>query len=63
MFQSKKPKSLRGVRQARKFRLHTDASQDTQCSRALNTLLPCVIAKRAIHYGPVMDGQSFWQNQ
>ena len=49
MFQSKKPKSLRGVRHARKFRLRTDSSRDTQCSHALNTQLPRVIAKRAIH--------------
>ena len=42
MFQSKKPKSLRGVRHARKFRLRTDALRDTQCSRAL-TRLPSLI--------------------
>ena len=40
MFRSKKPNSSRGVRHARKFRLRTDASRDTQCSRALNTQLP-----------------------
>ena len=59
MFQSKKPKSLRSVRHASTFRLRTDASRDTRCSRAFNTQLPPVIAKRAIHYGPVMDGRSF----
>ena len=37
MFQSKKPNSSRGTR---KFRLRTDASRDTQCSRTLNTQLP-----------------------
>ena len=63
MFQSNKPKSLRGVRHAHKFHLRTDASRDTQCSRALNTQLPCVIDERAIHHGLVMDGQSFGQNQ
>ena len=63
MFQSKKPKSLRGVHHALKFHLRTDASRNTWCSRALNTQLPRIIAKRAILYGPVMDGQSFWQNQ
>ena len=63
MFQSKKPKSLRGVRHAREFRLRTVASRDTWCSRVLNTQLPRVIAKSAIHYDPVMDGWSFWQNQ
>ena len=52
MFQSKKPKSLRGVRHVRKFRLCTDASRDTQCSRALDTQQRRVIAKRAIHYSP-----------
>ena len=46
MFQSKKPNSSRDVRHARKFRLHTDASRDTWCSRALNTQLPRVIAAR-----------------
>ena len=50
MFQSKKPNSSRGVRHARKFRLRTDASRDTRCSRALNTQLPRVIAERAIHH-------------
>ena len=63
MFQSKKPKSFRGVRHTCKFRLRTDASRDTRCSRALNTQLSCAIAERAICYGPVMDGWSFWQNQ
>ena len=50
MFQSIKPKSLRGVRHARKFCLHTDASRNTPCSHTLNMQLPCVIAERAIHY-------------
>ena len=59
MFQSKKPKLSRGVRHKRKFRLRTDALHDMQCSRALNTQLPSVIAERAIHHGPVMDGRSF----
>ena len=63
MFQSKKPNSLRGVRHARKFRLRTDASRDTQCSRTLNTQLPCVIAESAIHHVIVMDGRSFGQSQ
>ena len=40
MFQSKKPKSSRGVRHASKFRLRTDGSRDTRCSHALNTQLP-----------------------
>ena len=48
MFQSKKPKSSCGVRHTRKFRLRTDESRDTHSSRALNTQLPRVIAKRAI---------------
>ena len=63
MFQSKKPNSLRGVRRARKFRLRTDASRDTRCSRALNTQLHRVIAERAIHHVIVMDGRSFGQSQ
>ena len=63
MFQTKKPESSRGVRHARKFRLRTDASRDTRCSRALNTQLSCVIAERTIHHGPVLDGHSFDQNQ
>ena len=50
MFQSKKPNSSRGVRHARKFRLRTDASRDTRCSRALNTQLPRVITERDIHH-------------
>ena len=62
-FNPRNQKSLRGVRHACKFRLRTDASRDTWCSRALGTQVPRVIAKRAIHYGPIMDGQSFWQNQ
>ena len=63
MFQSKIPKSVCGVCHVRKFCLRTDLSHDTWCSPALNTQLPCVIAERAIHHGPVMDGRSFWQNQ
>ena len=63
MFQSKKPKSLRGVCHARKFCLRTDASHDTRCSHTLDTQLPHVIAERAIHHGVVMDGRSFSQNQ
>ena len=63
MFQSKKPNSSRGVRHARKFHLRIDASRDTQCSRALNTQLPRVIAERAIHHVIVMDGRSFGQSQ
>ena len=63
MFQSKNPNSSRGVRHARKFRLRTDASRDTQCSRALNIQLPQVIAERAIHHVIVMDGRSFGQSQ
>ena len=59
MFQSKKPKSLRSVRHARKFRLCTDASDDTRCSCVLSTQLPRVIAVRSIHHGPVMDGAEF----
>ena len=43
--------------------LHTDASHDTRCSRALNTQLPRVIAERAIHHIIVMDGWSFGQRQ
>ena len=57
MFESKKPKSSRGVRHARKFRLRIDASRDTCCSRTLNTQLPLVITERTIHQGLVMDGQ------
>ena len=63
MFQSKKPNSSRGVRHARKFRLHTDVSLDTLCSRALNTQLLRVIAERTIHHVIVMDGWSFGQSQ
>ena len=63
MFQSKKPNSSRDVRHARKFRLCTDASRDTQCLRALNTQLPRVIAERTIHHVMVMDGRSFGQSQ
>ena len=63
MFQSKKPNSSRGVRHARKFRLRTDASRDTRCSRALNTQLPCVNPGRAIHHIIVMDGRRFGQSQ
>ena len=43
MFQSKTPKSSRGVRHTRKFRLRTDALRDTRCTRAFNTQLPRVI--------------------
>ena len=63
MFQSKIPKSSHGVRHARKFRLRTDASRYTQCSRALDMQLPRVIAECAIHHGLVMDGLSFAQKQ
>ena len=63
MFQSNKPKSTRGVRHGRKFHLHTDALRDTRGSRALNTQLPRVIAKRANNQGLVMDRQSFGQSQ
>ena len=63
MFQSKKAKSLCGVRHTRKFCLRTDASGDSRSSRALNTQQPHVIAERAIYYGLVMDGRSFGQNQ
>ena len=63
MSQSKKPNSSRGVRHARKFRLRTDASGDTRCSRALNTQIPRVITERAIHHVIVMDGRSFGQSQ
>ena len=59
MFQSEKPKASRGVRHARKFRLRTDASRDTRCSRSLDTQLLRVITKRAIHHGLVMDGRGF----
>ena len=63
MFQSKKPKLSCGVHHTHKFRLHRDALCDTQCSRMLNTQLPCVITKRAIHHGLAMDGRSFGQSQ
>ena len=63
MFQSKILKSSRGVCHERKFRLPTDASRDTRCSRTLKMQLPRVIAERAIHHGLVMDGRSFGQNQ
>ena len=63
MFQSKKPESSCGIRHVRKFRLRTDASRDTRCSRALNMQLPCIIAESTIHHGLVMDGRSFDQNQ
>ena len=49
MFQSKKPNS---------FRLRTDASRDTRCSRPLNTQLPRLIAERAIQYVIAMDGRT-----
>ena len=54
MFQSRKPKSSRGVRHACKIRLLSDVSRDTTCLRELNTQLPRVIAGRAIHYGLVI---------
>ena len=63
MFQSKKPKSSRGVRHARKFRLRTDALRDTRFSRVLNTQLPSIIAERANYHDVVMDGRSFGQDQ
>ena len=63
MFQSKKPKSLRGIHHVREFHLHTNASLKKQCSRSLSTQLPCVIAECNIHHGLVMDGWSFDQNQ
>ena len=63
MFQSKKPKSSCDVRHACKFCLRTDASRYTQCARALNTQLPRVNAKRAIHNGLLMDGRGFGHNQ
>ena len=66
MFQSKKPNSSRGIRHVRKFRLRTDASRDTRCSRTLNTQLLSIIAERAIQHvimGIVMDGWSFDQSQ
>ena len=63
MFQSKKPKSSRNIHHARKFRVRTDASHDTQRSRELSTQLPHVIAERTIHHSLVVDGRSFSQNQ
>ena len=63
MFQPKKPNSSCGIHHVRKFRLRTDVSRDTGCSHALNTLLPRVIAERAIHHIIVMDGQSFGQRK
>ena len=63
MFQTKKPKSLHGVRYTRKFHLRTKVLRDTRRSCALNTQLPHVIPARGIHHGPVMDRRSFWQNQ
>ena len=50
MFQSKIPKSLRGVHHARKFHLCTDASHDMRCSHTLNMQLPHVIAEHGIHH-------------
>ena len=61
MFQSKKPKSSHGVHLTRKFRLCMDASCDMQSSHALNTQLPRIIAKRAIHHGVVMNGRRSFQ--
>ena len=63
MFKSKKPNSSCGVRHARKFRLRTDVSPDTRCSRTLNRQLPSVTAEHAIHHVIVMDGRSFGQSQ
>ena len=63
MFHSKKPNSSRGIRHTRKFRLRTNVSRDTRCSRALNTQLPLVIAERAIQHVIVLDGRSFGQSQ
>ena len=63
MFQSKIPRSSRGVRHVRKFRFYTDASRDTRRSRTLNMHLPHIIVERAIHRGLVMDGRSFGQTQ
>ena len=63
MFQSEIPKSSCGVRHVRKFRLRTDASRDTRCSRDLNTQLPRVIAERGINHDLVMDGRNFGHNQ
>ena len=60
MFQSKKPKSSCGVRHARKYRLRTDASRDTRCSRALNTQLSRVIAERTIHLSSSNGWAEFW---
>ena len=51
---SKKRNSSHDVRQARKFRLRTDASRDTLFSHALNTQLTRVIAEFAIHQGLIM---------
>ena len=56
MFQSKKPKSSRGIHHVCEFHLHTDVSRDTQCSRALSTQLPRVSAERAIHHNLWMGG-------
>ena len=55
MFQSKKPKSWRGVRHAHKFCVRTDVSRDTRCSRALNMQLLRIIAD--------CNDRSFGQNQ
>ena len=63
MFQSKKPSSTRSVHHAREFRLRTDTSRDTRCSRALKKQPHRVIAERTIHHGIVMDGRSFGQSQ
>ena len=63
MFQPKDPNSSGGIHHGRKFRLRTDASQDTQCSHVLNTQLLRVIVERAIHHVTVMDGRSFGQSQ
>ena len=64
MFQSKKPKLLRGVHHTRnEIRLRTDVSRNMRGLHTLNTQLPSVIAERAIHHSVVMDGWSFGQNQ
>ena len=63
MFPSKKLKSTRGVGHAHKFSLRADALRDThtQCSQALNTQLPLVIAERAaIHLSSSNGFAEFW---
>ena len=63
MFESKKQNSPRGVRHACRYRLRTDASPDTCCSRVLVTQLSRVFAERAIHHVIVMDGRTFGQSE